>query len=97
MRNPMLPLSPTSNDGSLQHKPTLAPAGLNRCSRPLPEVRRVRLRAGRLTWDRAYLSSSEPLGQSIGCLSQFNPHAVQYIRQSFTFDQTDRNAADRAA
>ena len=34
MRNPMLPFSPTSNDGSLQHKPTLAPAGLHCCSHP---------------------------------------------------------------
>lgn len=34
MRNPILPLSPMSNDGSPQHKATLAPAGLERCSRP---------------------------------------------------------------
>jgi hypothetical protein len=38
MRNPMLPLSPMSNDGSLQHKPTLAPAGLNRNYRPLADL-----------------------------------------------------------
>ncbi len=42
MRNPMLPLSPTSNDSSLRHKPTLASDGLDRCSRPLA----VRLREG---------------------------------------------------
>lgn len=35
MRSPMLPLSPMSNDGSPRHKPTLAPAGLDRCSRPI--------------------------------------------------------------
>ncbi len=50
MRNPMLRVSPMSNDGFLQHKPTLAPAGLDRCSLPLagvqgrlgPHDRRVR-------------------------------------------------------
>lgn len=45
MRNPMLPLSPTSNDSSLRHKPTLAPAGLDRCSRPVAVPEQVRFQA----------------------------------------------------
>ncbi len=45
MRNPILPLSPMSNDGSPQHKATLAPAGLDRCSRPFAEARNVCLQA----------------------------------------------------
>ncbi len=31
MRDPMLLVSPMSNDGSLWHKPTSAPAGLDCC------------------------------------------------------------------
>lgn len=42
MRNPMLPLSPISNDGFLQHKPTLASDGLNSSSRPFAAHRVVR-------------------------------------------------------
>ncbi|CAO4135445.1 hypothetical protein OFEAOIEE_LOCUS3188 [Methylorubrum extorquens] len=38
MSNPMLPLSPISNDGFLQHKPTLVSDGLNSSSRPLPDL-----------------------------------------------------------
>ncbi|CAX22532.1 protein of unknown function [Methylorubrum extorquens DM4] len=34
MRNLLLPMGPMSNDGSLQHKPTLASSGLDRCYRP---------------------------------------------------------------
>ncbi len=45
MRNPMLPLSPMSNDGLLQHKPTLAPAGLDCCSRPFADLGKVRFQA----------------------------------------------------
>ncbi|GEM_PF-6855235 len=47
MRNPMLPLSLMSNDGSLQHKPTMEPAGLDYCSRPIPESGKVRFQAVR--------------------------------------------------
>lgn len=45
MRDPMLPVSPMSNDGSLWHKPTSAPAGLDCCSRPLADLRKVRFQA----------------------------------------------------
>jgi hypothetical protein len=34
MRNPLLPMSIASNDGSLQHKPTFASSGPDRCFRP---------------------------------------------------------------
>lgn len=49
MRNLMLPLSPISNDGFLQHKPTLASDGLNSSSRPFAEAGKVRFRAVRKT------------------------------------------------
>ena len=38
MRNPLLPMSTASNDGSLRHKPTLASAGLDRSSRPRADI-----------------------------------------------------------
>lgn len=44
MRNPMLPLSPIAKDGSLQHKPTLAPACLDPCPRPFSDLRSIRSR-----------------------------------------------------
>lgn len=51
----MLPLSPTSNDSSLRHKPTLASDGLDRCSRPFSGVQKVCLPAVCLTRnDRAW-------------------------------------------
>ena len=45
MNNPMLPLSPMSNDGSLQRKPTLTPAGLDPRSRLIADHQDVRFRA----------------------------------------------------
>ena len=62
MRDPMLPVSPMSNDGSLWHKPTSAPAGLDCCSRPFADPRKVCFLAAYLTiiydrirWLSAYL------------------------------------------
>lgn len=50
MRNPMLSLSPVSNDGSRQHKPTLASVGLNRCSRPYSDFTANTLQRLELLW-----------------------------------------------
>jgi hypothetical protein len=63
MRNLMLSLNSTSNDGSLQHKPTLALAGLDRRSRPFAVPQKVRFQAALRTmiFDRVGWSAVCPV------------------------------------
>ena len=67
MRNPMLPLSPISNDGSARHMPTLAPASLDRCSRLNADPRDVRFSVDCWTAssDRCGRISVNPLSSNV--------------------------------
>lgn len=73
MRNLMLPLSPMPNDGSMQHKPTLEPAGLDRCSRPIADLVRLALRLSMPEPLRIYVFRDPhfaPDGDTLVCIAE---------------------------